>query len=259
MPESKGHLNPGAPGVELFRFGVGADLEELVRHIWVARWDLPEGETSRQRVLTYPTFNLVVMGRSARLYGPDPRVQVRELVGRGFAVGLLLRPAAGRLLGAANPVDLVGTSCPIERAPIEEIELILKDWDEGQTLLGPLISNWLGPLADRIDESGRLTNRICRIVEEDATLVLARELAARAGLSPRSLERLTMAQIGITPKWLIECRRLQEAATALRTNPSADLSELAVRLGYVDYSHFSRRYKEVLGETPEQSRASFKV
>jgi AraC-like DNA-binding protein len=30
---------------------------------------------------------------------------------------------------------------------------------------------------------------------------------------------------------------------------------LATDLHYVDYSHFSRRYKEVVGETPDQTRA----
>ena len=38
--------------------------------------------------------------------------------------------------------------------------------------------------------------------------------------------------------------------------PGTDLTDLALSLGYVDYAHFSRRYKEVLGETPDQTRAA---
>jgi transcriptional regulator GlxA family with amidase domain len=60
--------------------------------------------------------------------------------------------------------------------------------------------------------------------------------------------------LGLSPKWLIECRRLQAAATTLYVEPDAELSRLAVELGYVDYAHFSRRYRAVLGETPNATR-----
>jgi hypothetical protein len=118
MPESKGHLNPGASGVELERFELDPGLAELVRHVWLVRWRLPPGEVAHQRVLAYPTFNLVVMDGGAALYGPDPKLQVRSLTGTGAALGLLLRPAAGRLLGAGvAPAELVGRSRPVADAP----------------------------------------------------------------------------------------------------------------------------------------------
>ena len=65
-----------------------------------------------------------------------------------------------------------------------------------------------------------------------------------------------MDHTGLTPKWLIECRRLQQAATTLHAQPDTDLTDLALSLQYVDYAHFSRRYKVVLGETPDQTRAA---
>lgn len=252
--ESKGHLNPGSPGVELVRFPVGAELDEVARHIWVARWELPEGEVSRQRVLMYPSFNLVVMPEGTRLYGPDPRVSVRELTGSGRAVGVLLRPATGRLLGATRPEELVGKSIPIAGAPEREVESVLGSLDDGSCLVS-LVRGWLLPLAGEVDEAGRALNQIARAVEEDEKLIRVCDLAERFGLSVRSLERLVTGRVGVTPKWLIECRRLQEAATALR-EAQVDLTELALRLGFVDYAHFSRRYKEILGETPEQTRAT---
>lgn len=254
MPESKGHLNPGTPGVELERFEPDPALADLVRHVWLARWRLRSGEVTHQRVLAYPTFNLVVMDGGAALYGPDPKLQVRALSGNGWALGLLLRPAAGRLLAAGvTPAELVGRSCPIPDAPIGEVDRALS-----QPLAAPgltaLLSRWLGPLAARVDDRGRLVNRICRLAEDDDTIVRVADLARRASLSPRSLERLVVDHIGLGPKWLIECRRLQQAATTLHASPDTDLTELALSLQYVDYAHFSRRYKEVLGETPDQTR-----
>ena len=255
MPESKGHLNPGASGVELERFEPDPALADLVRHVWLVRWRLPAGEVTHQRVLTYPTFNLVVMDGAAVLYGPEPKLQVRTLSGAGRALGLLLRPAAGRLLAAGvAPAELVGRSCPVPDAPVDEVHQALS-LPTPVPVLTALLSRWLGPLAARVDDRGRLVNRICRVAEENDTIVRVAELARHAGLSPRTLERLVVAHIGLTPKWLIECRRLQHAATTLHAHPDTQLTELALSLQYADYAHFSRRYKEVIGETPDDTRS----
>ena len=97
-------------------------------------------------------------------------------------------------------------------------------------------------------------NRVCRLAEEDDTIVRVADLARRAGLSPRSLERLVVGHVGVTP--VVD--RMPPAARGgdtLHAHPRTDLTDLALSLGYVDYAHFSRRYKEVLGETPDQTRA----
>ena len=120
--------------------------------------------------------------------------------------------------------------------------------------LARILRDWLLPLAAGVDERGLLVNEACRLAEEDSDLTRAADLAARLGLSPRSLERLVRSHVGMTPKWLIECRRLQHAATTLFTSPDIDLSVLAAELEYTDYSHFSRQYQRVIGESPRATR-----
>lgn len=93
MPVSKGHLNPGSPDVAFDRFELGPGLAEVVRHVWAVRWDIPAGEVRAQRVLTYPAFNAVIDDRGATLFGPASRVQVQELAGASWVVGVLFRPA----------------------------------------------------------------------------------------------------------------------------------------------------------------------
>ena len=56
VPESKGHLNPGSGGVSFDRFELGSDLADLVRHVWVPQWAVPDGEVRPQRVLSYPAI-----------------------------------------------------------------------------------------------------------------------------------------------------------------------------------------------------------
>lgn len=254
MPESKGHLNPGSGGLSFDRFELGADLADLVRHVWVPRWAVPDGAVRPQRVLTYPALNAVIEPGTAALYGPDSRVQVRELRGTSWAVGILFRPAAGPLLTSTAAIALAGSSEPLPSAPAGPVRRIMAERADVRDELMRVLRAWLLPVVAGVDDRGRLVNEACRLAEEDPGLTRAADLAARLGVSPRSLERLVRIHVGLTPKWLIECRRLQHAATTLFTLPGTDLSALAAELSYTDYSHFSRHYQRVIGESPRATR-----
>lgn len=253
-PQSKGHLNPGASGLAFDRFELGDGLPDLVRHVWVPRWSVPDGEVRPQRVLTYPALNAVITPEYARLFGPDSRIRVQELRGTGWAVGILFRPAAAPLLTVTDPAALVPEGEPLaDSFPASQIRQVMADGYD-QDSLTAVLRGWLLPVAAGIDDRGRLVNEACRLAEEDPGLTRAADLAARLGRSPRSLERLVRSFTGLTPKWLIECRRLQEAATTLFGSPGTDLSALAADLGYTDYPHFFRQYQRVLGESPRETR-----
>ena len=261
-PGSRGHLNPGDPRVAFDRFALEPGLNALVRHVWIVRWSVPEGEEATQRVLSYAAFNAVLEVShesgppvSLALFPPTARVAMRRLRGHGKAVGVLLRPCAGRLLLepsglGANEVRPSGH--PLTDAPTRDLRLALGFG--ASVRVAYVLTEWLAPLARRVDERDRLVNEACRLAEEDASLDRASDLAARVGVAPRTLERTLREYLGLSPKWLIECRRLQSAATTLYTEPDADLSRMAVDLGYVDYAHFSRRYRTALGETPNATR-----
>ncbi|MBT9384313.1 helix-turn-helix domain-containing protein [Pseudooceanicola sp. CBS1P-1] len=70
------------------------------------------------------------------------------------------------------------------------------------------------------------------------------------GVSARTLSR-AFAQRGITPaKWMWG-QRLEAARTMLRTgNGRHSVSEVAMKCGFNDFSHFSRAFKARYGQTP---------
>lgn len=250
MVESRGHLNPGDLEVRFDRFTLGPDLDDVVRHVWVVHWDVPPGQTRPQRVLTYPAANAVLGPVGATLHGPERVLQVRDLSGRSWVVGVLLRPAATRLLTTTDPVRLVGRRERLVGAPTREVAAAVAG---GTDLAAPLRA-WLGPLAARVDDAGRLANAACRIAEEHPGVQRVADLARALGTTTRTLSRVVRQQTGLTPKWLIECRRLQVAATTLHAEPATDLATLAAGLGYADQAHFTRRYRQVVGETPDRTR-----
>jgi len=226
----------------------------VVRHLWCARWSLPDGVVQRQRVLSYPASNAIIGPAGAVLSGLGTAVSTQELHGESWVLGLLLRPAATRLFSEEPPSALVGRVLPLPGAPVGEVHGAMDDDGGLPDALRAALAGWLEPFVDRVDERMRLCNEVCRLAEEDQGILRVDELARTAGLPLRSLDRLVKEHVGVTPKWLIDCRRLQEAATVLYAEAEASLPDLAYRLGFSDQAHFTRSYSKVIGETPAQTR-----
>ena len=107
-----------------------------------------------------------------------------------------------------------------------------------------------------LDDDGRLINAIVEYVETDSSVVAVAQICERFHLTERSLQRLTRRRLGLTPKWLIQRRRLHEAAERLRDR-SGTLASLAAELSYADEAHFVRDFKTVTGMTPRTFSARF--
>ena len=68
-----------------------------------------------------------------------------------------------------------------------------------------------------VDEEGLLVNRIVDLVEDTPDLLRVTDLCERLAMSERTGQRLLAKRLGLTPKWLIQRRRLHEASAALRS------------------------------------------
>jgi len=264
-PRSKGLVRPD-PRVALRRLPVPGDVAALARHVWIPRWDLPAGETVHQPVLEYPGANVVVEPGSAALHGPHRSLSTRELRGRSWAVGVLLRPAAGTVMTGRPMSAIVGAAVPVpgggRLAP--EVREAMAGGKAGPGAAGggeaasddaalAAVVRWLRGFD--ADEEGLLINAIVDEVEDDPELTRVADVAARFGLDERRLQRLCHRRIGYPPKWLIMRRRLQEAAYELRRSPLRPLADLALELGYSDQAHFARDFAAVIGMPPGAFRA----
>lgn len=245
-------------------------LAGLVRHYWIPRWDIPDGTDHEQRILAYPACNLIVESggtvpdADGTLFGPVTGLTRRRLAGTGSAFGVLLQPAAGALLSDVPMAELADASRPAGAIGFTAGPAIAADLAgspgrepvrESSTPPSCVVifEQWLAArLPDGVDAEGLLVNRIADAVEDDGGLLQVRVLAARFGLGERALQRLVHARLGLTPKWLIQRRRLQEAAHRLSQGSGPDLARLAYALGYADQAHFSRDFSTVTGMTPTQ-------
>jgi hypothetical protein len=66
----------------------------------------------------------------------------------------------------------------------------------------------------------------------------------------RSLQRLFSNYVGVSPKWVIQRFRLQEAVSHLSKNEPVDLAALAQALGFFDQAHLTRNFTRLVGCSP---------
>ncbi|MBX3271646.1 MAG: helix-turn-helix transcriptional regulator [Sandaracinaceae bacterium] len=76
-----------------------------------------------------------------------------------------------------------------------------------------------------------------------------RELARRAGASPRTLERAFSRELGLSPAAHLRARRLDEARVLLRSGRHR-VGEVAARVGYASLPAFSSAYRARFGHPP---------
>ncbi len=254
-PRSKGHLNP-AESAPISRYPVDRALASYARHFWVPEWELPAGASVTARVLGYPTLNVVVDPELVIVTGPTRRESQRVLEGQGWAVGVLLQPAATLALGY-DAEQLVDSARPLDEPGLqaEVVAAMTRDaaQEDRHSAAVADVTSWLLPRLGEPTEQGLLANRAVEIVEEDPSLTRVAELATRLHVSERTLQREVRKCPGFTPAEVIRRRRLQEATDRLRRG-EAGLAEVAQEVGYADHAHMTRDFREALLEPPSQYR-----
>jgi AraC-like DNA-binding protein len=264
-PTERAHLrDTSGYAPPIHRFAPTPELAGLVRRYWMPVWSLPDGRRSEQRVLQYPVCLLVVSHEYDLLVGPSTGLSTQVLTGSGWALGTMLQPAAGSLVWGGSVDGLTDLTVPLTEAPgldgaalVRRIRAAVADEPEspgGQQAAVAAVEAALRGLLP-VDEEGELVNAIVEYVEGDSGVQRVGQVCEKFAIGERSLQRLTARRIGLTPKWLIQRRRLHEAAERLTDPDRPDLARVAADLGYADQAHFGRDFRTVTGLTPGEYAA----
>ena len=84
--------------------------------------------------------------------------------------------------------------------------------------------------------------------------ILVSDLAGLVGVSSGHLHRAFRQTMGITPLDYITDKRIRRAM-AIMAQDTASIAELALRVGFVSPSHFTRTFRRVTGMNPSAFRA----
>ncbi len=225
-------------------------LGAFVSNFWTVTWDLSEPYVAQ--VLPSPCVNLSITNTEADVTGLVSTRYDRRLTGCGFAVGARFRPACFRpflkvsvatLTDAHQPIaDILGrdTSALAERvAATDDVEVRV-------ALLAEFLAADL-PAPDPV------AARLAQVVEDIMArpdIIRVVQVAELAGLSVRQLQRLFSSYVGASPKWVIDRRRLQSAASHGAQETDPDWAGVATELGFADQAHLTRAFAAAVGRPP---------
>jgi AraC-like DNA-binding protein len=242
----------------IHRFAPSPALGDVVRRYWMPIWSLPEGQTSVQRVLQYPVCLTVISDSYALLVGPSTGLSTTELAGSGWALGTMYQPAVGRALVGGPVEQLTDTAVPLADADlVRRVREAIGDDPDDPARRQAAVAATEEALAAQlpVDDEGRLVNAIIEYVEGDSGVQRVSQVCEKFAITERTLQRLTARRIGLSPKWLVQRRRLHEAAERLAGDDRPDLARVAADLGYADQAHFGRDFRTVTGLTPGEFAA----
>ncbi|PYS74826.1 MAG: hypothetical protein DMF69_00550 [Acidobacteria bacterium] len=187
---------------------------------------------------------------------------------RNFLVGQMTGPI---LISPTGTVELIGIrfhpggTTPFFRVPMHELTDQVTDLG---SLASGLERSLLDATVDLLDMSARvvavetlLTTLVLRCgrdawvldlalkVVESGGLVSVDQLAQKAGISSRQLERRFLRDVGLGPKMLSRILRFQQVFRAVERCDGA-WAPVAVECGYYDQAHLIRDFNQFAQQTP---------
>jgi AraC-like DNA-binding protein len=243
--DTRGIVDPAAllRSVDFRRVPPCDELTPYVEHYWFIDWDL--ATPFEQHVVGHPSVNVVVMQATAgepvyaEIAGVGRELFSIKLADRGWVRAAQFRPGGFRPFHDGPVSSLTDRHIAIETASFTP---------SPDAVAAPSLDALLLRLGPHPSEAAELAMRLADEVRRDRTLTRVADLADRADLSLRALQRLFLDCVGVSPKWVILRYRVQEAIE--RASSDVDWAALATELGYSDQAHLVRDVTATIGMPP---------
>jgi AraC-like DNA-binding protein len=232
------------------RIPPGEELAGLVDYHWYVGWQVEEPH--EQQVVPQPRIHLAAEQERLFVHGISRTPFHRTLTGTGHSLGASFRPGGFRTFLGSSVGALAGRVVPaadLLGADDRPAAATILGTDDRRAMVRAMEEYLLGlePVPDPM--AAQVTGLVAA-AETDRTITRAEELAGRAGLSLRSLQRLFTEYVGIGPKWVIQRYRILDAAAAAHSGERVDWAALATELGFSDQAHLTRTFTQVVGTPP---------
>ena len=102
----------------------------------------------------------------------------------------------------------------------------------------------------RRDSDEKMAASIAGYMMQNRRAVRMKELEDRYGYTARTLQKLVLKNVGITPKQLSLQICLQSALRQLSDNKECSLTEMSHQMDFYDQSHFNRIFRKMTGLCP---------
>ncbi|MDQ1816250.1 helix-turn-helix domain-containing protein [Massilia sp. CCM 9210] len=250
----KGVIDPlgMARRIRLATYPPSAPLAHFVDYFWIVEWNMGERAPEIQRVLPYPNAHLVFERGQSAIHGVVRGAFERSVAGAGRVLGVRFKPGGLRPF-IAHPVSrLADRTMPFDevlRMPTAAAEQRVLDGASDADMVGAAEAMLLAVLPASDPRALLAEQAVNAAAAVDGPASVA-ALCAQVGIEERALQRLFSNYVGVSPKWVIQRYRLQEASWRLARPAPADLAALASDLGFFDQAHFTRDFTRLVGTSP---------
>ena len=232
------------------------DLAQQIEMCW-SLTSCGENGTAFYELLPDSDMNLVFRFSSTGcrmvLMGPLTEKASVELHDASDYFCIRFRPGQALDLADVHPAELIDTYVDIDKIRGERIDSLA---DRLHSLPDPASRQLV--IEDLLRKSRPLVrDERCRqataLLDAHGGRLQVTELAAELGLHVRSLERIFIDQLGMTPKRLARLVRPQHLFARMRSGSFGSLADLAHASGYTDQSHMIRDVRELTGRLPGET------
>jgi AraC-like DNA-binding protein len=250
----KGLVDPAgaARRIRLATFPPSAPLAPFVDYYWLVAWDLAGQPAQLQRVLPYPNAHLVFDQGQSAIHGVVRGAFVRKVEGAGRVLGVRFKPGGLRPFIGHPMARLADRTAPLDEllkvGTLDAERRVLGQQDE-LAMVGAAEAMLMAVLP-AVDPRALLAAQAVHAAAAANGPLCAHALGAQLGIEERSLQRLFSNYVGVSPKWVIQRFRLQEATWRLGAHAPADLAALAAELGFFDQAHLTRNFTKLVGMSP---------
>ena len=187
-----------------------------------------------------------------------------QLAGVGCVIGVRFRPGGfypfvrrpvaqwtdrtvppEEAFGAAS-----GAAAGWSRALWEAVDECRGGADAHAAMIAAHLDAFLGTLMPADDPVAEEMATLVALLAAPAGMRGIGALARASGRSERTLHRLFLRYVGVSPAWVLRRYRLIAAAERLTAYPPAAVQDLAYELGYADQAHLIRDFRATIGVTP---------
>lgn len=247
------HHSDSQKHYRLRRYVPDAPLANLVEQYWLVNWQLKNGQEHVQRNLPDPNFHLTFDNQGVKLIGPVSKVYQYPMAASGFVIGVKFNPGSLNALLDSPLRDYVDKELSASKYFGSGVTDIFDTGAEALTdeKVVSALNKFLVRFVEPVTAQQTQVARLLEYIKNSGEIYTVAQLAQRADLSVRTLQRLFNQYIGLSPKWLLRKYRLHDALEELETN-TLTMIELATQLEYTDQSHLIRDFKDMLGMSPAQ-------
>jgi AraC-like DNA-binding protein len=206
-------------------------------------------------LIEYGLDGLPLQSPRTRLQGQATVVTNRH-VGREFMVfQVQFQPGALHRLTGLPSHELTNACVDAETVFSEEIRAVSErlSYTRHYTEMIPIVESFLLRLVNhaKIREL-RPIDRATRFLLHHPASTSLDWLAEQACLSQRQLYRLFLEREGVSPKLYARIARFENAMRLKNAQPTKDWLTVALELGYYDYQHLVRDFREFTQLTPNE-------